>query len=354
MSSLSFFNLGLNANWELEFAELSRRQIESLNAQLGAAEANAIDAQVQLTAEVGQAYVNLRERQRRIQTMDRARALQQQSVAVARQRFERGTTSRYDVERAVVALRGTEAEIATAEAERDVFLNALAALTGSAPGSVDQVLATPTEIPLPPAAVAVGDPAALLRRRPDVRAAERNLAAATARVGVAEALGFPRISFMGILGLGGRNPGDLFDLGNISAIAMPQIQWQFLDFGRNAARVRQARGGLAEAEAQYRQAVLGALQDAENSLARFGQQRRQVAALADVRSSAERQLGLTRQRFNAGTTARAELLEAERQVLIAEQNLRSATAALTGSFIAVQKSLGLGWAPPPQPVTPES
>lgn len=349
ISSLNFFNLGLNANWELEFAGASRRQIESLNAQLGAAEANAIDAQVQLTAEVGQAYVNLRERQNRIDTLGRARALQEQAVATARQRFQRGTTAAYEVERAQVALRGTEAEVAAAEAERDVYLNALATLTGSAPGSVDGLLAAPAEVPLPPAVVSVGNPAELLQRRPDVRAAERNLAAATARIGVAEALRFPRISFMGILGLGGTKPGDLFDLGNISAIAIPQIQWQLLDFGRNASRVRQARSGLEEAEARYRQAVLGALQDAENSLARFGQQRRQVAALADVRASAERQVRLTRQRFNAGTTARAELLEAERQLTLAEQNLRGATAALTGGYIAVQKSLGLGWAPPVVP-----
>ena len=230
-----------------------------------------------------------------------------------------------------------------------MYLNALATLTGSAPGSVDGLLAAPAEVPLPPAVVSVGNPAELLQRRPDVRAAERNLAAATARIGVAEALRFPRISFMGILGLGGTKPGDLFDLGKISAIAIPQIQWQFLDFGRNASRVRQARSGLEEAEARYRQAVLGALQDAENSLARFGQQRRQVKALANVRASAERQARLTRQRFNAGTTARAELLEAERQLTLAEQNLRGATAALTGSYIAVQKSLGLGWAPPVVP-----
>jgi len=196
--------------------------------------------------------------------------------------------------------------------------------------------------------VAVGDPGSLIQRRPDVRAAERNIAAATARIGVAEAARYPRISFMGILGLGGSSPDELLDLGNISAITMPQIQWSFLDFGRNAARIGQAKAARDEAEAQYRQIVLAALQDVEDSLTRFGRQRQTVAALAKIRASAQRTAALMQQRYKAGVATRAETLDAERQALLAEQNLRTATAALTGYYIAVQKSLGTGWSEAPE------
>ena len=189
----------------------------------------------------------------------------------------------------------------------------------------------------------VGDPASLIARRPDIRAAERNIAAATARIGVVEAARFPKISFMGILGIGGTSPSAMFDLGNLSAIAVPQLQWGLLDFGRTAAGIDQAEAAEIEAEAQYREIVLGALQDAENSLSRFGQQRRTVAALAQIEQSATRASELNRQRYEAGVISLAQLNAAERERLMAEANLQQAMAALTASYIAVQKSLGLGW-----------
>lgn len=345
-TSIDFFNLGLNANWEIDIWGGRRRRVEAANAQLGAAVANSADAQVQLTAEVAQAYVNLRERQHRLASLQRTAALQQQMLGLSEQRFSRGTTAAFEVERARTQLSATITDIARVEAERESFLNALAALTGAAPGAVDPLLEQAAPIPLPPASVAIGDPASLLRRRPDVRAAERNLAAATARIGVVEAARLPKISFMGILGIGGTSPTDLFDLGSMSTIAMPQIQWGLLDFGRSLAQLRQTRSARAEAEAQYRQTVLAALQDAETSLSRFGRQRQAVAALSEIKESSDRTASLTQQRYRAGVASLSESLDAERQSQEADRNMRAATATLTGSFVAVQKSLGLGWQQP--------
>ncbi len=342
-AAFNLFNLGLNANWELEFAGGQRRNVEAANARVAAAVANVADAQVQLTAELAQAYVNLRERQNRLQSLRAQQALHQQAVDLAQQRFESGTTAAFEVEQAHTALEGTATDIVAAEIEQDIYLNAVAVLTGSAPGGLDALLAPVRDVPLPPAQVGVGDPGLLLQRRPDVRAAERNIAAATARIGVAEAARYPRVSFMGILGLGGTSPEDLLDPGKMSTIAMPQIQWSFLDFGRTRAQIEQTEAALDEAEAQYRQTVLAALQDAEDSLARFGRQRQTVAALARTHASAQRTAQLMRQRYDAGVAPLSQSLDAERQALVAEQNLRAASAALTGSYIAVQKSLGLGW-----------
>ena len=186
----------------------------------------------------------------------------------------------------------------------------------------------------------------MIARRPDIRAAERNLAAASARIGVVEAARLPNISFLGILGIGGTSADELFDHDNMSKIAIPQIQWGILDFGRSLARLRQTRSGRDEALAQYQQVVLGALQDVETALARFGHQRENVAALAKISASAERSSLLMRQRYDAGVTTLGDALEAERQSHEAERNFRAGTAALTGSFVAVQKSLGLGWQQP--------
>jgi NodT family efflux transporter outer membrane factor (OMF) lipoprotein len=344
-TAISFFNLGLNANWEIDLWGKQRRIAESANAQLGAAVASEADAQVQLTAEVAQAYVNVRERQYRLASLQRARGLRQQQLDLGEQRFRRGTTAAFDVERARTQLNATDTDIASIGAELDSYLNALAALTGAAPGAVDALVAAEAPIPLPPAEVAVGDPASLIARRPDVRAAERNIAAANAQVGAVQAARLPTISFMGILGIGGPNVDELLDLGNISKIAMPQIQWGVLDFGRSLARLRQARSARDEAEANYRQAVLSALQDAETSLSRFGHQRQTVAALAQIAASADRSAKLMRQRYDAGAASLSDALDADRQALEAERNLAAATAALTGSFVAVQKSLGLGWQP---------
>lgn len=345
-TTLRFYNLGLNANWEIDLAGGQVRKIEAANALAAAAAFNAADAQVQLTAEVAQAYTNLRDRQQRAVALRRGLDVQQQQLVLSQQRFRQGTVPAFTVGQANRAVQATTTDLAAAEAEIETYLNALAVLAGEAPGSLDPLLATPRDIPLPPQNVAIGDPASLLRRRPDVRAAERSLAAATARIGVAEAARFPKISFMGILGIGGTTIGDLVDLGNISKIAVPQLQWGLLDFGRTAAAISQTRAGRDEAEAQYRQVVLGALQDAETSLSRFAQQRRTVGALAEIKRSADQSAALMRQRYERGVISRADSLEAERQQVIAESNLRSAVAALTSSYVAVQKSLGLGWQEP--------
>ena len=317
--------------------------MEAARAQFEAAQANVADAQVSLTAEIAQAYVNLRDRQQRIALAQQATARQQEMLRLTEQRRAQGTASALEVEQQRNQLEQSDAALLPLSAERDAYLNALATLAGEAPGALDGMLAAPAPVPLPPAQVAVGDPAALLKRRPDIRAAERQFAAATARIGVAEAARFPSLSFMGLIGIGGTNPGDLVDLGTLAAIAMPRLSWSFLDFGRNAARVGQAEGVRDEAAAQYRQAVLNALRDSEDALSRFGARRLSVASAARSKASADRTAALTRQRFDAGTATRIQLLDAERQSLSAAQALTQGTAAMTADYIALQKALGLGW-----------
>lgn len=341
--TVSFYNLGLNANWELDFAGGTRRRVEAANAQAAAAVANAEDAKVQLTAEVANAYVNLREAQFRFAQYQTQVALQDEILALTRQRYEQGVLPLFAVDDANAELELLGSRLAEATADTAVLLDALAILTGRIPGSISDQLGQAREVPLPPAQVAVGDPAGLIARRPDIRAAERTVAAASARIGVAEAARFPKLSFMGILGLGGTSPDDIFDVGEFAALAIPQLQWNILDFGRSEASIGQAQAARDEALANYRQTVLAALQDAEQALARFGQQRATLAALARIKLQADRAADLNRQRFAAGAISRADLNRTLRQQQQAGADLVRGKAALTLSWIALQKSLGLGW-----------
>ncbi|WP_419825411.1 efflux transporter outer membrane subunit [Sphingomonas sp.] len=340
---LDLFNLGFNASWEVDLFGGRRHAVEAARATEEEMEASRSDAQVSLTAAVANAYLGLRDHQRQLALATRSIAMQEERLALTSQRYAGGTASRLDVERLSQQLDRTRADAAPVAAAIDGDLDQLATLAGAEPGTLDADLRADAPIPLPPAQVAVGDPAALIRRRPDVRAAERALAADTARIGQARAARFPQLSLMGIFGIGGSHPSDLTHLDDFTALAAPQLSWSFLDFGRTAARVHQAEGARDETEARYRKAVLGALRDAEDSLSRFRAQRVAVATLARARASADAVADLSNQRYRAGTTTLIDLLDAQRQQIAAEQSLADAEAGLTRDFVAIHKALGLGW-----------
>lgn len=345
-TSLDFYNLGLNASWEPDLFGGLRRGVEQSRATIGARQADLADAQVSLSAQVAQAYVSLRDVQERIRLNTASTRLQQQQLTLSRQREARGTASRLDLERLRNQLENTEAEAIPLGAQRDEYLSQLAVLTGRTPGALDGVLGTVAAIPLPPAAVPIGDPAALIARRPDVRSAERQLAASAANIGVKKAKELPGIRFMGILGLGGTSPGDVLDWDKLTTLLTPSLNWSFLDFGRNRAATRVAEAQRDEADAIYRRTVLEALQDAETALSRFGNTRAQLGQLARAEATATRAAALNRQRVAAGTSTVIDQLDIERRRLSAAVSVARAKAQLSQSFIAVNKALGLGWNEP--------
>ncbi|MBU3079331.1 efflux transporter outer membrane subunit [Sphingomonas quercus] len=342
-SNLNLYNLGFDASWEIDLFGGRRRTVEAARASAEAAEASLADAQVSLSADVAQAYVNLRDRQTRIALNNASVAMQEQMLALSRQRLDRGTASRLDVTRLEGQLDTTRAQIVPLNAERDAYLNQLAILTGEEPGALDATLGAEGKLPLPPATVAIGDPATMLRRRPDIRAAERTLASDTARIGAVEAARFPKLSFMGLIGIGGTSLSALSHLDDFAAIAAPQLSWSFLDFGRARANIEKAEGVRDEAEARYRAAVLAALRDAESALSRFRYRRVEVATFARAKASADEAVRLSAERYKAGTTTLIDLLDAQRQQVAAAQSLSLAEAGLAGDFVAIQKALGLGW-----------
>jgi outer membrane protein TolC len=198
-------------------------------------------------------------------------------------------------------------------------------------------------VPTPPASTPVGDPAGLLRRRPDIRQAERKLAASQALIGHAVAQYFPTVTLLGDIGFSASDPGQLLRASNFSALGGPSISWSLFNFPRIAAQVRGAKADRDAALDDYEQTVLAALQDAEGSLTRYGHQREAVLSLARAQASAERAAGLVQGRYRAGVATLIDVLDAQRQAIETEQSLAQGRAALTGDYIALQKSLGLGW-----------
>ena len=343
-SSAHLYSLGFDASWELDLFGGTRRAVESASAQAQAVRADLADAQVSLTAEVAQAYVALRSQQRRLALLRDTTTLDTQGMALMQQRFDRGVSTAGDLEQHKAQGEATQASMADVLAQISASLDRLALLTGQAPGVLDaQLAAPPQRLPSLPQDLRVGDPADMLKRRPDIRAAERRLASSNAQIGQQTANYFPKISLLGDIGFAGARIGKLLSGDSLSLIAVPYLSWNVLDFGRTAAAVRQAEAGRDEAVANYESAVLGALQDANTSLAQYGQQRQVLQRLLAQQASAERTLGLEQQRRQAGVVGQLDFLDARRNDINARLKALDGEADLLKDFVALQKSLGLGW-----------
>lgn len=340
---IDLYTAGFDAMWEIDLFGGVRRGVEGAQAQAEAAVAQYQDAQVQLAAEVGQAYASLRGLQRQLALGRETSALQQRMLELTEARRRGGTADALDLERVRAQLTQTQADIVPIGGRIEEAVDQLALLTGQEPGALDAALGPAAPLPRIPATVAVGDPAALLRRRPDVRAAERGLAAGNAAVGQAIARRFPKVTLFGNIGFTSSSSSDLFHHDKLALIGGPILQWNFLDFGGNRARVRQAEAGYDEAEARYRQAVLAALQDAEQSVSRYRHQRDTLEQLVASRDSATRSAALAQARYRGGTASLLDALDAERQRIQAENGLTQGATALVTQYVALQKSLGLGW-----------
>ena len=335
------FNAGFDAQWEVDLWGGRRHAREKTRDEAAAAAADVAGDRMALAAEIGRTYTEWRARQVTLPLLEQRIALEARLGELERQRVEAGTAPRQGAEMAAIRRARSEAERTGLIAEIAALADGLAVLTGDAPGAMDGMGAG--AVPLPPAALAVGDPAAMLQRRPDVAAAERRLAAATAQLGVDAASRFPQVSLMGVIGLGGTSAGDVLDASQLSTIAVPRLTWNLLDFGRARATRDKDRAGRDVALAQYRGAVLAALRDAETALGRFGAARAALAGAIETERRAETMAMLDGQRADAGAIARGGALEAERQAIDARIAAIDAQARVTQAFIALSKAMGLGW-----------
>ena len=341
--TFQFYDIGFDATWELDLFGGRARAVEGARAAAEAAAANVYDAEVSLTAEVARTYVQLRSLQQ-LQALSRHTAIvQAQLLALTSARRTGGTATELDVERLQDQLQVTRNAIVPLQVQVTEALDRLATLISRPPGALDAALATASPVPLPPPVVAVGDPSTLLRRRPDIRGAERRIQQKTALIGERTADLFPKVSLLGDVGFGSTNISGLLVSGGFSNAIAPMLQWSPFAFGRTQARISQAKASRDEALADYRRTVLNALEDAESALSRYGDQRAALSGLLRAQDFAEHESALTDLRVRGGTATSLDILQAEGRRIQAETSVAQARAELTQDYISLQKSLGLGW-----------
>ena len=337
------YDAGFDAFWELDVFGRVRRGLEASNAQLDAFEAAERDAQVIVTAEVTRTYFELRGFQQQLDVARRNVSNQQSTLDLATARLEAGRGTEFDTARAQAQLSATLGTISPLEAAVARSIHRLSVLVGREPGALRAELASTRDLPPLPGIVPVGDPAGLLRRRPDIRIAERDLARSTAEIGVAVADLFPRVTFTGNVGYVATSSGELGDSGTNSYVVAPGISWAIFDLGHVQARIAASKARKDTALLRYEKTVLNALEETENSLVTHARAReRLVHDEAAVRAS-NTAADLARVRYENGASDFLQVLDAERTLLESEDRLaRSRTEAAT-SLIAVYKSLGGGW-----------
>ncbi|WP_448095833.1 efflux transporter outer membrane subunit [Luteibacter yeojuensis] len=340
--TVTAYQAGFDASWELDLFGGIRRSVEAARADAAAGEASLQDAQVTLFAEVARNYFDLRGTQLRIDVARRDIANQQDSLKVIAARVELGTGAEQDLASAKARLASVEAQLPVLETQASADQFRIAVLLGARPGELDVDLSPATFKPID-VSLAIGGADEVLQRRPDIRIAERELAAANARIGVAKADYFPHITLGGFIGfLAGRSN----DFGGADSRAWslaPSISWSGLNVQRVRSGVKGAEARADEARANYERTVLAALEDVDNSLVGFNRQRERVEKLVVQATESRRAADLAKIRYDAGRTDYLELLDAERTQLSAEDQLAEAEAAINTRAVQLYKALGGGW-----------
>ena len=345
-TTFSLFDLGFDASWELDFWGRRVREGQAAEARVDAAAAGVDQALVVLTAEVARSYLDLRAAQAEITAAeDRGSALGELERLTV-MRFEAGIARASEAERAGADTQGSREAIAQASAQAAAAAYRIAALLGAVPESVVPGLLAKRPVPRAPETILAGLRSDLLRRRPDVRQAERDLAATSADIGVATADLFPRFSLLGSIGTQSRAAQDIFDDGSLRFIIGPQFSWPIFSGGQVRAGIRAADARADGAAARYERAVAEALADSESAINRYLRaQEAQTAALAAL-ANQRAAFALAERRFDAGEDnrlvlerARIELVEAQRRA-----TARAADASLAA--VSTYKALGGAWQAP--------
>jgi outer membrane protein, multidrug efflux system len=345
----SFYDAGFDATWELDLFGRIRRGVEARTAELQGAEANLHDAQVSVIAEVARTYFELRGQQTQLAVAQRNVVNQTDTLKLTQAQQEAGRGTELDTSRAQAQLSTTLSTIAPLQAAVARSIHRLGVLTGRDPNALTGLLTPTKDLPELPRITAINDPATLLRRRPDIRVAERQLAASTALVGVAIGDYFPKVTFNGNFTYAAASPGNLGTAPSRSYVIGPGISWAAFDLGRVHAQVAQAHARNDVALATYEKTVLNALEETENALVTHARDRdslTHVEAAVEASATAAR---LARTRYEGGYVGFLEVLDAERTQLEAEDRLAQSRTETATSLIAVYKAMGGGWEQAPLP-----
>lgn len=340
------YQAGFDASWEIDVFGGQRRALQAANADLQAIEQDQRAVQVSLLAEVARNYLEYRGTQRRLVIAQNNLKAQQETVDITQQRFDKGLASELDVAQAKTLLASTKAQVPTLETALKQSSHRLSVLLGQVPGTLDAELATSTPIPVPPPEVPAGLPADLLLRRPDVLSSERQLAAATARIGVAKAELFPKFYLTGTAGYQSLDAASLIEPASKFWSAGPSVRWRLLEYPRLKAQINAQTALQEQALAQFNQTVLLALEDVENALVAYDKEKTRYQSLREAVDASRRSVDLANELYTKGFGEFLNVLVNQRSLYQAEDALVQSERTITENVVALYKALGGGWEEP--------
>lgn len=337
---------GMNLGWEIDVFGRLRRQLEAADADIGADVELYRDTLIILLSDVARNYVDARAYQERIRIVLQNIDAQNQTLAIAQRKFEVQVVSELDVAQARANLESSKSELPTLELRYRESINRLSVLLGCPPGEVDAMMAEPVPIPLSPENIMVGIPAELLRRRPDIREAERRVAAQTARIGVAVGDIYPQFSIIGTFGLDAADFSRLFNSDSINAGVGPAFRWNILNFGRFRCNIAAQEFLQQQWVAAYQQTVLEAAEEVDNALAGFVREKQRRTYLANTVAAYRRSVELSQMQYAEGAIDFQRVLDSQRNLLNFQNQLVQAEANVVNNVILLYRALGGGWETP--------
>ena len=336
------YQAGFSMSWELDLWGRVRRSMEAARGQLEASEEDVRNVQVMLQAETAAVYIRLRTLQQQLEYARRNIELQQETLKVVKGRFEAGLTGELDVRQAEMNLAATTAQVPTLKAGIEQALNGLCGLTGRLPGGLE-ALREPA--PVPAADTLPGIlPADLLRRRPDIRSAERRLAAQTAKIGVAQADYYPQLALNGTFALAATDAGEFGKKASQDYGIGPSLTWAIFTAGKVRHHVKAEEAAARAALADYEQTVLAAFGECEDALAALANDGERLAALREAVTAAEQTAALVDELYRTGLTDFQGVLDAQRQLAQYQDALAQSRGQSAADLVAAYKAFGGGWA----------
>jgi NodT family efflux transporter outer membrane factor (OMF) lipoprotein len=337
------YTAGFDAAWEIDLFGGTRRAVEAANDEIGAVEYRRRDVLVSLLAQVARDYIQARGYQGRLAIARHNIEVEQDTLDLTRSRFQHGLSSDLDVQQAEALLNTTQAEVPSLQAGFIQAVYQLSVLLDRSPGALLGQMSTPEPIPLTPPMVPVGLPSDLLQRRPDIQRAERELAAATARVGEAQADLFPKFSLTGVIGLTSLSAATWPEYASRYWSAGPALQWEIFEAGRIRANVRVQDARQTQALDGYQQTVLVALGEVESDLIAYAREQTRRESLRRSEQADDRALELSTQLYRNGLVDFLDVLDSERSLYGAQEALIQSEQAVSLDLVQLYKSLGGGW-----------
>jgi len=337
------YAVGFDAAWEVDVFGGLRRGVEAADADLEATNDDLRDTLVTLVAEVALNYIETRTFQARLSVAEANLEAQAQTHQLTEWRFQAGLSDELAVQQARYNMENTRSQMPALRSSLEESKNRLAVLLGEQPGAVHAELEETRPIPVPPPEIAVGVPADLLRRRPDVHRAERELAAQTARIGEATADLYPKFSLLGSIGLESLSMGSLFAAGSRTYNVGPTITWPIFRAGAIRQNIEVESALQEQALHRYEEAVLTALEEVENALVAFAEEQNRRQSLDRATEAAERAVKISQHQYEAGQTDFNSVLISQRSLLSLQDQLTESEGAVTGNLVRLYKALGGGW-----------